>query len=325
MDCQDGGDEMKKLLFVYNAKSGKAQIKRHLADIIDNFIKAGYYVESYQTQSVLDAKRQIAGRGQGYDLIVVAGGDGTLNEGIAGMMHLGRKIPLGYIPSGSTNDFATSLKLPKDMLQASRVAVGGNPAYVDVGGFNRSTFVYIAAFGAFTDVSYSTPQDLKNLLGHSAYIIEALRQFGNIMTSYHFKIERENGQIIEDDFIYGMVTNSISAGGFKGITGKNIILDDGLFEVTLLKKPKNPLELQDMITKIIAQKPCKNIISFKSSHLKFISEEKIKWVLDGEYGGNPKKVVIHNYKCAVKVMTGLEMRRKDKVINKLKNTLNLDK
>ncbi len=316
---------MKKLLFVYNAKSGKARIKRYLSDIINIFIQSGYYVESYQTQSVCDAKKQIAGRGQHFDLIVVAGGDGTLNEGISGMMHLGRRIPIGYIPSGSTNDFATSLKLPKDMLQAAKIAVDGNPAYVDIGGFNRSNFVYIAAFGAFTDVSYSTPQDLKNLLGHSAYIIEALKQFGNIMTSYHFRIERENGQIIEDDFIYGMVTNSVSAGGFKGITGRNIILDDGLFEVTLLKKPKNPLELQDMISSIITQKKCRNIISFKASKLKFYSEEKVKWVLDGEYGGCLKKVIIRNYKCAVKVMTGLDISRKDKVIDKVKMTLNLDK
>lgn len=316
---------MKKLLFVYNAKSGKTQIKRCLADIIDIFIKAGYYVESYQTQSKMDAKRQIAGRGQNYDLIVVAGGDGTLNEAISGITRLGKKIPIGYIPSGSTNDFATSVKLPKDMIQAAHIAVSGNPAHVDVGSFNRNTFIYIAAFGAFTDVSYSTPQDMKNMLGHSAYLIEALGQFGNVMTSHHFKIERENGQIIEDDFIYGMITNSISAAGFKGITGRNIILDDGLFEVTLLKKPRNPLELQDMITSLLIQKSCKNIITFKTSKLKISSEEKVKWVLDGEYGGNPKKVVIKNHKCAVKVMTGLNMKKKELLVSKVKDALKLDK
>lgn len=316
---------MKKLLFVYNARSGKSQIKRYLADIIDNFIKAGYYVEAYQTQGMEDAKKQIAGRGQYYDLIVTAGGDGTLNEAIAGMMRLGKKVPIGYIPAGSTNDFAASMKIPRDILSAAKVAVSGTPACVDIGGFNRKTFVYIAAFGAFTDVSYSTPQDLKNLLGHSAYMIEALKQFGSIMTTYHFRIERENGQIIEDDFIYGMVTNSISAGGFKGITGKNIILDDGLFEVTLMKKPKNALELQDMIASIIAQKKCKNIISFKASRLKFISEEKVRWTLDGEYGGDPKKVLIKNHKCAIKVMSGIEAGKKQKLVNKVKNTLKLDK
>lgn len=316
---------MKKLLFVYNAKSGKTQIRRYLANIIDKFIKAGYYVEAYQTQSVGDAKRQIAGRGQNYDLIVLAGGDGTLNEGIAGVMRLGRRIPVGYIPSGSTNDFATSLKLPKDPVRAAEIAVTGTPAYVDVGSFNRDTFIYIAAFGAFTDVSYSTPQDLKNILGHSAYLIEALKQFGNVMTSHHFVIERDNGQIIEDDFIYGMVTNSISAGGIKGITGKDIVLDDGLFEVTLLKKPKNPLELQELITSLITQKPCKNIISFKAAGIKFISDQRQKWVLDGEYGGDPKKVIIRNHKCAVKMKTGLESKKKDKMVGTVKNTLKLGK
>jgi len=315
-----GGIKMKKLLFVYNARSGKSQVKRYLADIIDNFVKADYYVEAYPTQKARDAKKQIAGRGHSYDLIVVAGGDGTLNEAIAGMMAHRSEIPIGYIPTGSTNDFAVGLKLPKNILQASKVAVNGTPTCLDVGGFNRRNFIYIAAFGAFTDVSYSTPQDLKNLLGHSAYMIEAIKEFGNIMTTYHFTIERENGQIIEDDFIYGMVTNSLSAGGFKGITGKDICLSDGLFEVTLLKKPRNPMELQDLVTSLLIQKKCKNIISFKTSKLKFWSDEKVKWVIDGEYAGSPKRVFIKNYSCAVRVMSGLENDRKEDVLNKVKNT-----
>jgi YegS/Rv2252/BmrU family lipid kinase len=305
---------MKKLLFVYNARSGKAQIRVHLANIIDTFVKAGYYVEAYPTQREKDAKRQIARQGQYFDLIVVAGGDGTLNEAIAGMMKLGRKIPLGYIPSGSTNDFATSIKLPKDMLLAAQTAVKGAPAYVDVGGFNRRKFIYIAAFGAFTDVSYSTPQDMKNLLGHSAYLIEALKTFGTIMNSHHFLIERNNGQIIEDDFIYGMITNSVSVGGFRGITGKNIVLDDGLFEVMLIKKPKNALELQDIVTCLLTCKSCRNIVAFKASRLKFVSDEKVKWVLDGEFGGSQKTVVIRNYNCAVKVITGFEPTKKQKAV-----------
>ena len=122
-----------------------------------------------------------------------------------------------------------------------------------------------------------------------------------------------------------MVANSISAGGFKGITGKNIILDDGLFEVTLLKKPRNALELQDMIASLLSGKKCKNIISFKASRLKFLSNEKVNWTLDGEYGGNPKKVLVKNHKCAVKVMSGLTVGRKERLVNKVKDTLNLDK
>ncbi len=317
---------MKKLLFVYNAKSGKTMIRKHLADIIDLFIKSGYYVESYQTQSALDAKKQIAARGNNFDLIVVAGGDGTLNEAISGMMKLNRKIPIGYIPAGSTNDFATSLKLPKNMRTAAKVAVKGTPTYIDVGDFNRRTFVYIACFGIFTDVSYSTSQDMKNLLGHSAYLIEALKRFGDIMTSYHFKIEYDDGKVMEDDFILGMVTNSVSAAGFKGITGTNIILDDGLFEVTLLKRPKNAIELQDMISGIIHTRPCKNIITFKTKRIKFTSNEKVKWVLDGEFGGQMRKVLIRNKECAVKVMTGLPLpKRHKRIIRGVKNKLRLSK
>lgn len=315
---------MKKLLFIYNAHSGKTQIKAKLADIIDIFIKEGYYVEAYQTQSVGDAKRQIAGRGSHYDRIVVAGGDGTLNEAIAGMMRLQSKIALGYIPTGSTNDFAASIRLPKDLVHVAKIAVNGTPAYVDVGSFNRDNFIYVAAFGAFTDVSYSTPQDLKNVLGHSAYLIEGLKQFGHIMDSRHFEIERENGLKEEGDYIYGMITNSISVGGFKRLTGNNIVLDDGLFEVTLIRKPNNPLELQDIISSLLVQKKSRMISTFKTSKLKLVSDENVKWVLDGEYKGSPKKVVIRNHPCAVKIMTGFPMGKKDKMVHTIKHTLGID-
>lgn len=316
---------MKKLMFVYNAKSGKAQIKHYLADIIDIFNKAGYYVEAYQTQRPEDAKKQIAGRGGNYDLVVVAGGDGTLNEAVTGMMKLEKKVPLGFIPSGSTNDFASSIHLPKDPLMAAKTAVKGTPAYVDVGSFNRDMFIYVAAFGAFTDVSYSTPQDLKNILGHTAYLIEALKKFGHIMNGQHFVIERDNGKVEEGEFIYGMITNSISVGGFKGFTGNHIVLDDGLFEVTLIRKPKNALELQDIISSILVKKKSKYILKFKTSRLKMISEEKVRWVLDGEYNGERKKVVIRNHRCAIKVMTGFEIGKRDIVIHKVKNVLKIDK
>jgi diacylglycerol kinase family enzyme len=154
---------------------------------------------------------------------------------------------------------------------------------------------------------------MKNLLGHSAYIIEALKTFGTIMDSHHFEIERDNGQMIEGNFIYGMITNSISVGGFRGITGKNIVLDDGLFEVILIKKPKNALELQDIVTCLLTRKSCKNIVAFKTSKLRLVSDEKVKWVLDGEFGGSQKNVVIRNYKCAVKVITGFESTKKQKI------------
>ncbi len=311
---------MKGLLFIYNAHSGKAQIRNHLADIIDLFVKAGYFVEAYPTQRTKDAKRQILMQGQYFDRIVVAGGDGTLNESISGMLKLNKKVPLGYIPCGSTNDFANSIQVPGDIIRAARLAVNGTPVYLDVGGFNRKKFVYVAAFGAFAGVSYDTPQEMKNLFGHTAYILEGIKQLGNIMDGYHMRVETEDGHSVEDDFIYGMITNSMSVGGFKGITGRDILLDDGLFEVMLLRKPKNPMELQEIASCMLTQKRCKNIVKFKTSKLKIFSPQRVKWTLDGEYGGNPKRIVLRNYERAVKLITGLPITGKREMIRKVKET-----
>ncbi|MDE6697865.1 MAG: YegS/Rv2252/BmrU family lipid kinase, partial [Lachnospiraceae bacterium] len=240
----------KKLLFIYNAKSGKAKIRNKLVDIIDVFIKAGYRVESYQTQCPMDASAKIAKDGVDFDMIVCSGGDGTLNEVVSGTMKLENKPIIGYIPSGSTNDFGKTLGLYKDMVKSAKVAVNGRPVSVDVGEFNgNKNFVYIAAFGVFTDVSYQTPQNMKNILGHQAYIIEGIKSLPSIK-AYRMKVEYENGRF-EDEFIYGMISNSESAGGFKGISGKNVILDDGLYEGTFIRKPRSPIELTSIINSII--------------------------------------------------------------------------
>lgn len=307
---------MKKLLFIYNARSGKSLIKKYLSDIIDVFIKSGYRVETYQTQSAGDGKYQVEKYGKNYDLIVCSGGDGTLNEVVTGAMknpfiYNGKK-PIGYIPSGSTNDFASSVKLPKDMVSAAKVAVKGRPKFVDIGSFNEKSFVYIAAFGAFTDVSYNTPQELKNILGHQAYIVEGLKQFIPTVTStYHLKF-LFNGKKLEGDFIYGMISNSSSVGGFKGITGDDVSLDDGVFEVTLVKQPVSPFELQEIISCLLTGRRSRLIVKFKTSAMKVVSENKIDWVLDGEFGGSLKSVIIKNNHRALKVMTGenLILKRK---------------
>ena len=289
---------MKRLLFIYNARSGKALIRRYLADIIDTFIKAGYYVEAYQTQSSQDAMEQVKMRGGEFDLVVCSGGDGTLNETISGLMTLENRPVLGYIPAGSTNDFAVTLGLPKKMLDAAEVAVNGTEQYIDVGEFNGRNFVYVACFGAFADVSYQTPQDMKNVLGHSAYIVEAIKSLPSLK-NYKVKCEFD-GCTIEGEFMYGMVTNSASVGGIKGITGRDISLNDGLFEVTLVKPPKNPLELQAILTDLISGAgKCENVIRFKADKLSFTSDEVLEWVLDGEFGGNLKEVNIENRKNAI--------------------------
>lgn len=236
---------MKKLLFIYNPRAGKAQIRSNLLDIIDTFVKAGYEVTAYPTQGPGDAVRAVRERRTGYDLLVCSGGDGTLDEVATGMMQCGERIPIGYVPAGSTNDFASSLHIPKNMKAAADAVVSGRIFPCDIGAFNQDTFVYIAAFGLFTDVSYETRQDMKNALGHMAYIAEGMKRLSAIK-DYPIKVTH-GGMTIEGNFIFGMVTNSISVGGFKGITGKNVALDDGLFEVTLIRKPENPMELNRII------------------------------------------------------------------------------
>lgn len=282
-------------------------IKEYLSDIIDLFVKAGFQVGIYPTQGKLDAKEHVIHCSSHYDMIVCSGGDGTLNEVISGIMELRERPVLGYIPAGSTNDFATSIRLPKDMKEAAGVAVKGMPVAVDIGRFNKKNFVYIVAFGAFTDVSYMTPQEMKNIIGHPAYIIEAVMKLTSLRT-YHMKVKYENGEL-EGDFLYGMVSNSVSVGGFKGITGKNIVLDDGMFEVTLVKQPKNPLDLQIILGCLLGlDMRSESIISFKSSKIIFMADEKVPWVLDGEYGGAPKNVKIENLNKAIRIMSGISKK-----------------
>lgn len=290
--------ERKKLLFIYNPHAGKAHIRNYLLSIIDTFTKAGYEVTAYPTQKHGDAVEMVIGRAAEFNLLVCSGGDGTLDEVVTGMMQCGVKIPLGYIPAGSTNDFAGSLKLPKDMVKAARIAVGDQLFSCDVGSFNNDTFVYIAAFGLFTDVSYETNQQVKNVLGYMAYILEGVKRLSAIK-SYHMKVIAD-GQEYSDNFMYGMVTNSRSVGGFKNITGKNVELDDGLFEVTLIKRPKNAIELNNIMAALIGAKiDNSSMHCFKASHIEFETETEIPWTLDGEFGGNHKSVLIRNEKGAV--------------------------
>ena len=293
--------ERRKLLFVFNPFSGKGQIKSKLFEIVDQFVKSGYEVTVYPTQKPQDAMELVKERAGEYELVICSGGDGTLDEVVTGMMCRENKRPIGYIPAGSTNDFASSLGFPRSMEEAAAAAVNVIPFACDVGEFNGDYFVYIAAFGLFTDVSYATSQELKNRIGHIAYILEGLKRLPTIQ-SYHLQVTWE-GQTIEDEFIYGMVTNSTSAGGFKNITGKNVQLDDGLFEVTLIRMPKNPIELNEIIaslTNLIDNTD--SIYTFKTGSLQIKSLEEIPWTLDGEYGGTHSEVEIRNQKQAVQIM-----------------------
>lgn len=292
---------MKKLLFVVNGHSGKGQIKNKLLDIIDIMIKEGYHVQVHTTQEREDATKVVREQAKYYDLVVCSGGDGTLDEAVTGMMQSEVRTPLGYIPAGSTNDFANSLEIPKDMIQAAKTAVLGVPFSCDVGEFNGDYFIYVAAFGIFTDVSYATSQELKNALGHVAYILEGAKRLHTIK-SYHMRVEYD-GNEIEGDFLLGMITNSTSVGGFKNMTGKDVKLDDGMFEVTLIHKPKNIIELNTIIASLTNLKDETDLIdSFRADSVKLYSEEEIPWTLDGEFGGDHKEVQIKDHCKAVDIM-----------------------
>lgn len=283
----------KKLLFVYNPHSGKGMIKQNLSDIIDSFIKAGFEVTIYTTQAAGDAVPKCRVEAKNYNRIVCSGGDGTLDEVVTGVMQSGCHIPIGYIPAGSTNDFGNSLGINKEMLSAAKIAAGEHSFLCDVGRFGEDYFVYVAAFGIFTEVSYATDQNLKNMLGHAAYILEGVKQLWEI-PSFRMLVEHD-GNIFYEEFIYGMVTNTMSVGGFKGIIPGNIELDDGLFEVTLIKTPKNPIELNEILAFLTGiSKDSELVYSFKTKQIKFTSNEKVPWTLDGEFGGEQESILIEN-------------------------------
>lgn len=296
-------ENAKRLFFIYNPHSGRGNIRSKLFDIVQVFSEAGYEITICPTKAAKDATRQIEHLPDKYDLVVCSGGDGTLDEVVEGMMHRQKKLPLGYIPSGTVNDFARSLKIPRDMVKAAHLAVTGKDFLSDVGTFNDSHFVYIAAFGIFTDVAYSTPQDMKNVLGNMAYLLEGVRRLANI-PSFHLKFSSEECSG-EGDFIFGMVTNSRSVGGFKSIIGRHVRFDDGVFEVTFVRLPKNAAELQEILAAIVLKEMDTHyMISFRTARLTIEADQEIPWTLDGEYGGECANVIIQNHQKALQIRTG---------------------
>lgn len=286
------------LFFVFNPKAGKEKVKAKLGDIIELFSVEGHKVSIAATTKRGNATELVQNLDPSIDRVICSGGDGTLDEVVSGLSKLDRVVPLGYIPAGSTNDFANSVGIPSRMMDAARVSLSDNIFKCDVGKFNDKVFVYVAAFGAFTEVSYATPQDMKNRLGHTAYLIEAMRSVPEIKP-YHMVIKTDN-MTLEDDFIYGMITNSDSVGGIKKITGENVNLSDGLFEVTLIKKPKGPVELNAVIGALLNHDlTAKDLFSFKTERISFSSTEEVPWTLDGEFGGKEKEVSIVNLNQAL--------------------------
>lgn len=290
----------KKLYFIYNPHSGRGQIKNKLFDILQVFSDAGYELTVHPTRERKDATRQIEALADDYDLVVCSGGDGTMDEVVEGMMHRKHRMPIGYIPSGTVNDFARSLKIPRNMVHAAYIAVEGRDFPCDMGTFNEEHFVYIAAFGIFTDVSYSTRQDMKNVLGHMAYLLEGMKRLTNI-PSYHMRLWSEEC-CTEGDYIFGMVTNSRSVGGFKSIIGRKVQFDDGVFEVTFIRRPQNAAELQETLAAIVLKEiDSKYMDSFRTSKLTVEADTAVPWTLDGEFGGECQSAIIKNYQKALSI------------------------
>lgn len=296
---------MGKMLFIVNPRSGKALIRNRLLEIIDLFIKADWEVEVHVTQAQLDAMQAAYQKGSDVDMIVCSGGDGTLSETISGMMRLKNPPLLGYIPAGSTNDFASSLRIPSRIMAAADNVITGTPEAIDIGYFCRErTFVYVAGFGAFTEVSYMTPQEKKNLLGHQAYMLEGMKSLANIK-SYTMRVEADDF-CMEGEFIFGMVTNTTSVGGFKGLVAQDVALNDGLFEVLIIRTPRTAVELTNILSSMILKEEQNEYVHrFKTSRLRIMSEEPVDWVLDGEFGGSRTDVEIENLSKRIEIVSGL--------------------
>lgn len=291
----------KSLLFLVNPKAGKAEIKNNLLDIIDEFVKKDWKVVVRTTQYSGEIPEILKEVENQYDMVVCSGGDGTLNEAVGGLLALKNQPILGYIPAGTTNDFSVSLEIPRVAHEAALTIVNGTPFSCDVGKFNDKHFVYVAAFGAFTEVSYSTPQQFKNALGRAAYILEGIKHLAEIK-SYELTVEH-NGEAITGEFIFGMVSNSISVGGFKMGAHRNVSMNDGLLEVLLVRKPKNAMELQGAITALLLNDfsyPC--LYAFHASELHISSRELISWTLDGEFGGDQNDISIQVLPEAYQIM-----------------------
>lgn len=292
----------KKLLFIVNPKAGRTAIRNELFEIIVIFSEAEYEVVVYPTTGPTDAERKICADGAEYDLIVCAGGDGTMENTVSGYMKMGeKKVPIGYIPVGTTNDFARSLKISRKPIEAAKQVVSGNTCKLDIGQINQKYFVYIAAFGIFTEISYSTKQSLKKYIGHSAYVIEAIRNLGNYK-AYNLKAEFD-GATITGEYIFGMVTNSHSVAGFRVRGSVHVALDDGKFDCLFVKAPKNVTEVQQILTAIVTNDVEGNEMFYycKAAHVHIESEEEIPWTIDGEFAGDLTDADIMNHKQAVEL------------------------
>lgn len=290
----------KKLLLIVNPCSGKAKMRTELLRVVEILSSADYLVTVYPTKARDDAKKFISHlKSNKYSLIVVCGGDGTLNEVISGLMLAKIDCPIGYIPSGTLNEWSTGLKIKKVIKDAAKDIIGGKEVSLDIGKFGDKYFSYTASFGAFTSASYTTPQDVKNVLGQAAYFFEGVKSLSNIKPM-HLKFAFD-GKEIEGDFLFGAISNSFSVGGIVKYEQNKVALNDGLFEVLLIRNPENILKLQPLIDGIIRQDfEREGMEFFSTSKLTVTTDEDIAWTLDGEFFEGAPEIEITNINNAIR-------------------------
>ena len=283
----------KTLMLIVNPRAGRSRSLAPLLDVISLFSEAGYLVSLRQTAGQGDAARFVREDGSAFDRIVCCGGDGTLNEALTGFMDLAAPPPLGYIPGGSTNDFAASLHLPDQPLEAARQILESPGRQLDVGTFNGRPFVYVASFGAFTRASYSAPQSAKNDLGHLAYILEGVKDLSTLRP-YRASVATEE-ECFDGEFLFGAVTNATSVGGLVKLKEDQVCLDDGLFELLLIPNPKSIADLQGLARSLLLQDFTGGGVIFRHVHtLTVQTPEDLPWALDGEFDPGGAQVEIHN-------------------------------
>ena len=298
---------MKKILFIYNPNSGNGRISKHADELKQMFIEPGNIVDTYVTKGPLDAQGKVIRDARQYDLVICAGGDGTLSEVVSGMMDADRRVPIGFIPAGSTNDTRTGFGLPKDIIRAARICLTGTEFETDVGRFNNEYFAYVASLGSVSAVSCFTPQELKRIWGYSAYFITGLKKLIE-MESYDMEVEFD-GNKIEGNFFMGSVSNAFTVGGFEGLTGGNVDLQDGLFEVCLFRRPNNIIEVSKEIDRLLIHNKTDRqilddvVLRFKAQNVIFRSDDPVQWVRDGENGGKHKEAVIEVCNKAVTIIS----------------------
>ncbi len=293
---------MKKLLFVINPCAGMRKAAKMLPEILSEFNRADYDVHTYVTTQQGDGVQAVEKMAPGMDLVVCCGGDGTFNETVTGLMRSGLQIPIGYIPAGSTNDFAASLGLPTDPVEAARQIVGGVPNAYDAGRFANRYFSYVASFGAFTKVSYSTPQNVKNLLGHVAYLLEGMQEISQIR-KLHVKLTLDESDVLEDDYLFGAVCNSTSVGGIMTLDPNQVDLRDGKFEVLLIRAPKTLQEISECLLAVQkGQYNCAMMTFRTASRILVEADPEMPWTLDGEKEDGHGKVEIRNLHKAIQII-----------------------